>query len=132
LVAFTGLLIGLCGELQRSCRIIEEIQKLNPFLPGWLHTAAFLCYLERGEYADAFHEARQIRSPGLVWDPLIRAAAAGLADKVPAAASAYRELMEQFPEFAKDPADTIRILFHFDHWVDAMLEGLEKARHAAS
>jgi hypothetical protein len=40
--------------------------------------------------------------------------------------------MERFPKEARNLVDTIRIWFHFDHWVDAMREGLEKAKHAAS
>ena len=55
---------------------------------------------------------------------MLRAVAAGLLGNKTVAADAYRELAKKFPEIVGNPVDTIRIYFHFDHWVDAMLKEL--------
>jgi hypothetical protein len=41
------------------------------------------------------------------------------------------ELVKKFPDGARGVEDYIRMYFHFDHWVAAVLEGLEKSRKAA-
>jgi hypothetical protein len=40
--------------------------------------------------------------------------------------------VKKFPDVARNVEDTISMYFHFDRWVEAMMEGLEKARKAAS
>jgi hypothetical protein len=41
-------------------------------------------------------------------------------------------LETKFPEVAETPEKTIRLWFHFNHWVDAMAKGLENAFHMTS
>jgi adenylate cyclase len=128
LVGFSAFLIGLSGNLERGREIIEDVERLNPHHPGWLRLVAMLCHLERREYDEALHEARKFRTPRLAWDPLVRAATAGLAGNETVAVSAYREYTELFPEVAGDPVRYIKWFVRPDEHVSALLEGLEKAK----
>ena len=130
-VCFCGFFIGLSGELVRGRKIIEDVWRLDPHLPGWLRTVAFVDDLIHGRYEPALQEAQRFRAPNLPWDAMLRAAAAGQMGEKSVMVSAYSELVREFPDVAKNPEDTIRKYFHFDPWVDAMLNGLEKSRKAA-
>ena len=118
-------------DLDRGRKIIDDIWRLNPSLPGWMRTVAFVDHLIKAEYEEAFREACRFRAPDILWDPLMRTVAAGHLGNKPVMIEAYRELTERFLAVARDPAETIRIYFHFDHWMKAMLEGLKKAKQAA-
>ena len=122
--------MGLSGELDRGRRIIDDVEKLNPYLPGYLRTVAFLWHLEKGQYEQALYEARRFRTPNIPWDSIMRAATASHLGNTAVTASAYKELAERSPEVAKDPASTICKYFHLNQWVDAMLERLDKAKRA--
>ena len=118
----------MSGELERGRQIIDEMDAYHPNTPGWLRLVAFLYYLEKGEYEQALIEARRFRMPDEIpWDPICRAVAAGHGGKVNVAAAAYHELYEKFPETARNARDTIQLYIHFDHLVNAMLEGLSIA-----
>ncbi len=120
------------GELEHGRQIIDEMDKFNPNVPGWLRAVAFRYHMEKGEYDQALHEARRFRMPDEhPWDPILRATAAGHLGEKKAAAAAYRELVEKFSDIARNVEDAIRMYFQFDHWVEAVPEGLEKAKEAA-
>jgi len=130
-VSFSGWIIGLSGDLEQGRRIIDEMDNYKPNSPGWLRLVAFIFYMENGDYDQALHEVRRFRMPDeLAWDPLCRAVASGLHGKTNVAAAAYNELVNKFPMVARSVEDTIRLYLHFEHWVEAMLTGLEKAKLA--
>jgi len=76
-VGFSGFLLGLSGDLERSRCIIDEIEKLNLYQPGWMRSIAFFYNLEKGKYEMVLQEARRYRSLEHPWDPLMRAVSAG-------------------------------------------------------
>ena len=85
----------------------------------------------KAEYQASYQEGRRFRAPDIPWDPpLLRSAAARHFGNRPAMVEAYYELTERFPDVAQNPTETIRKYFHFDYWVDVMLEGLDKASSA--
>jgi hypothetical protein len=65
-------------------------------------------------------EARRFRMPDEhPWDPILRATAAGHLGDKKVAAGAYGELVQKFPDVARNLEATLRIWWHFDHWVEA-------------
>jgi len=131
-VSFCGWIIGLSCDLEQGRRIIDEMDNYKPNSPGWLRLVAFLYHLDKRDYDQALHEARRFRMPDeLAWDPICRAVAAGLLGKTKVAAASYNELVNKFPIVAQNVEDTIRLYLHFEHWVEALLKGLEKARLAS-
>jgi len=128
LVGFAGFLIGFSGDFATGCSIIDEMEVLNPHQPGWMRMVSIVQSLDRGDYETALEEANRMRFAQLAWDPLLHAAAAGLAGRSSEAASAYRELAELYPEVADNPEPYIRAYVHFDTQVEIILEGLETAQ----
>lgn len=130
-VAWAGWLIGLSGQLDRGRQLIDDMESLNPYQPGWLRAVAYIYHLEKCEYLECLHEAQRIGMPEHPIDALMRAAAAGHAGNESVAVTAYRELNDKFPGVATNPAETMGMFFHFDHWIEAMIKGLDKAHAAA-
>lgn len=124
--------MGLAGRLEQATRIMDKMELRNPAHPGWLHLVPLIDHLERGEYAAALVTARSFRSPGLAWDPLLRASTAVLANERQQAVTAYRELAELFPEVAEDPAAYMEKFLHFDKHREPLLTALDLVKDAAS
>jgi hypothetical protein len=110
---------------------MREMEIRNPSHPGWLHLLPLIDHLEQRDYDLALQEARKFRSPGLAWDPLLRASIAALAAKERLAAGAYRELADLFPEVEEDPSTYIGKYLHFDRHREPILSGLAQARRTA-
>jgi adenylate cyclase len=84
-------------------------------------------YYRQGEYGLALIEDRLFNTPGLFWDPLIRAAALGQLDRRAEAEKAVDELLALMPDFKHHGPSLIRRLAYLDEHVDMLLEGLRKA-----
>jgi len=132
LVSCAGMIIGFCGKLDRSREILREVEKLNPYQPGYMHMVNYIDHMQKGEYRDALKEAGRFGAPGLAWASLSKAAASGHIGDPAQAASYYNEFVQRFPRVAENPAKTICKLLHFDPWINTMVDGLEKAKQAAS
>lgn len=128
LVGFAGFLIALSGDFETGCAVIDEMEDLNPFQPGWMRMPAIVRALARHDYQRALQEARRFRFAQLAWDPLLRAASAALADCTSEASSASRTLAELYPEVAENPESYVRAFIHDDMQVAIILKGLESAR----
>lgn len=72
-----GIGLLLCGEWQEGIDNLRDALDLNPNHPAWQHGFLALDALVRGEPEEALEEARRVEAPGLVWGPLLRAAALG-------------------------------------------------------
>jgi tetratricopeptide (TPR) repeat protein len=131
-VGYAGWLMGLCGEVERGSRIIDETESLNPYRPGWLRAVPLLRLVDMGHHAQAAREALRISMPELPWDPMFRAWTASLAGDRAAARAAWEELSEKHAETAADPEPTIRKFLHFDRWVDSMLTELGSLRELSA
>ena len=128
LVGFAGFLIAFSGDFETGCSVIDETEVLNPHQPGWMRMPAIVRSLDRGKYDVALEEAHRMRFAQLAWDPLLRSAAAAMADRTLEATSAYQELAELYPEVADNPEPYIRAYVHDDSHVGIILEGLEAAK----
>lgn len=126
-VAVSAFWTGLSGELDRACEILDRVEKLIPFEPGWLRLVPLLRYLERGDHDRALREAHRFCTPYIAWDSLLRAATAALAGNSTIANIGHREFSEMFPEVAADPEPYIRGYVHADLHVATLLRGLEQA-----
>ena len=130
-VAVSAFWIGLSGELDRACEILDTVEKLIPFTPGWMRLVPLLRALDQNDNDGAYREAAVFTTPSLAWDSLLRAATAALVGKTRVATAAYREFTELFPEEAKNPEPYIRGFVHADRHVERLLEGLSIAAELA-
>ena len=129
-VAFAGFIIGLSGQLVKGKQIIEDMQQLNPYQPGWMRIISLLFHIENEDYENSLYEALKIGVPDFPWDPLLRASMAAKCGKNKIASQAFHELSDSFPDVAENPHPVLKIWYHFDRWTEPILEGLEMARES--
>lgn len=75
LLFMAGVGLALSGDWSRGIAQIEEAFELNTLHPGWQNGFLALDALTRGDAAHALAEAQLVDTPGLIWGPLLRAAA---------------------------------------------------------
>jgi TolB-like protein len=72
-----GIGLLLSGSWDLGISHLREALELNPNHPTWQHGFLSLDALAAGDPSTALEEARRVDAPGLVWGPLLRAAAHG-------------------------------------------------------
>lgn len=77
-----GIGLLLSGAWDDGIAHLREAIQLNPHHPPWQHGFLSLDALGRGDAVEALAEARVVDTPGLVWGPLLRAAAHGALGEV--------------------------------------------------
>ena len=127
LVSAVGLRLASYGMMDEGFEIIENSRKFNPFLPEWYRLATFLgAYLD-GDLETALREANQIRWPGYVAGPLLRATVLGQMGRIEEAGPELAEINRLAPHFVRIGRRTLGKLYYHDRHVTAMLDGLNKA-----
>ncbi|MBX3286287.1 MAG: hypothetical protein KF703_13145 [Actinobacteria bacterium] len=77
-----GIGLLLSGDWRDGVDQLCEALALNPDHPRWQHGFLSLDALALGRPDIALEEARLVDAPGLVWGPLLRAAALGASDRI--------------------------------------------------
>ncbi len=95
-----GWLMALVGDWERGLSILEESKARNPFHPSWFNVAIFQYHFMRADFDDALVAAERVKTPGLAWDPLMRAAALQRLGRTEEAERVVRELVKTHPDFA--------------------------------
>lgn len=125
-------LIG-CGEWERGAAAIREGLRLNPGLPGHVHTWLAAERLVHADHASALAEASLLPSAGgFVWGPLYRAMALAGLGYLEQAGQEFAAAATMRPTIAADPAAYFAGRMRL---TDAELEhlvGLVRAASAAS
>ena len=127
LIASCGSNLALSGEWARGMALVERALHLNPHIPAEYHIVPFMDYYLRGLYREALREALRFNTPGLFWDPLIRAATLGQLGHKNQATTVLKELLEMRPQFAAHGRDWMRRTVFSDASVEALVEGLHRA-----
>jgi len=125
--AFMGWAMALYGEWDRGMPILKNGMALNPHYPGYFHLAHYAYFLNKEQVKQAWREAQRILSPGLFWDPLLRAAALGHLGRSAQARAAAAELLRMKPDFQHHAQKLVAFYFKPKALVDKVLEGLRKA-----
>jgi len=100
---------------------------LNPHYPGYFHLAHYAYFLNKEQVEAAWREAQRFLSPGLFWDPLLRAAALGHLGRSAQARAAAAELLRMKPDFQHQAQKLVAFYVKPKALVDKVLEGLRKA-----
>lgn len=127
LVSAVGVRLISYGLKEEGLKIIESSRKLNPFLPEWYRLATFLTHYMEGDYDAARHEANQIRWPGYVVGPLLRATVLGKMGKKDEAGPEIEEVLRLAPCFAQMGKRALSKLYYQPRHVDAVVTGLQCA-----
>jgi Tfp pilus assembly protein PilF len=126
-VAGCGFFLALVGEWERGMGLVEKAMHLNPHHPPLYHFPFFLNYYRQGLYPEALREAMRINTPGLMWDPLSRAAALGQLGLKKEAEVAVRELLALQPNLSTQGYELMHRVLFSDENVDILVEGLRTA-----
>ena len=116
------------GAYDFGRELIARAKQLNPHYPGIYYLVDFVIDFCNGRYDEAWASAKLIETPGILWQPLIRAAALGRLGRMQDAKPFLEELLHLKPDFNEYGRDYIRRLFVTDEHVDMMWDGLAKAR----
>lgn len=92
LLFMVGVGHTMLGEWETGVHHIQESLDLNPMHPGWCHGFLVLDALVHDDPDAALAAARQVETPGLVWGPILRAAALSAAGRLPEAAAELARL----------------------------------------
>lgn len=100
---------------------------LNPHHPRWLHLVPFLHRYRAGDLDAAMSSAFELSTPGLMWEPLARAAILGRLGRQEEARPYVAQLLEIHPDFGLRADEYMgRLLWSPGH-VRGLLDGLEAA-----
>jgi tetratricopeptide (TPR) repeat protein len=98
-----GITCCASGAWDRGAELIEQGLRLNPSLPGHMHTWLAVRHLVRGDDAGALAEASLLPSEGYVWGPLYRAMALSGLGYLDEAREELQQVRQQRPDIASDP-----------------------------
>lgn len=112
------------GDYGKGLDLMLESVHLNPYYYWLLNVGFSLYYFATKEYEDAFLWAEKINKSGLLWDPLLRAAALGFLDRKEEAKEIIKEIVTLSPNF-KERYAIILNTFLFDKELQkTILQGL--------
>ena len=122
-----GIRLCCIGEWDRGRELTDKAIALSPTHPGWFHAAAVLDHYRRGEYEAALVEAKQFRSPGLVWHFVFLAMCYGQLGHDQEAGAACDELSAMVPDFAEHAWAHLAAWNFQDDYLQRVVDGLRKA-----
>ncbi len=127
IMAIYGLFLPGLGEWERGVRLIEKAKMLNPQLTTQYYIPTSLNYYRMGEYDRAYEESLLIKTPGLFWEPLVRAAVLGQLGRRDDAQPYLQKLTSLQPTFKDHGRHLVKRLLYSEENVDMVYEGLQKA-----
>ena len=126
LASYALFLSGL-QEWDRADEYAARAMQLNPQHPPWYLVAPYIRNAHDGNWQEALVQARSFRAPGLMWGPLMRAAALGHLGMTDDAQPHVTDLLAAQPEFARGGRALISRLLLAEGNIEPLLAGLRKA-----
>ncbi len=122
-----GHLLTLFGRWHRGPVLIRKAIEANPYYSSIVHYSLWVDWVRRKDYLQAYNETLSFRTPFLFWDPLLKAAAAGLLGKIEEGEHAVDALLKLKPDFAKRGRTLIAHYIKFDDIFERVIKGLSRA-----
>jgi adenylate cyclase len=119
-----GYLLTLLGDWRRGPAMIRKAIELNPYYSVVVHYPLWVDWIRQGDYEQAYLETLNFRTPGLFWDPLIKAAGLGLLGRLEEGKDHVDGLLRLKPEFSTRGRVLIKHYIKFDDIVQRTVEGL--------
>jgi adenylate cyclase len=123
-----GWFLVLAGKYDEGLKLLDKHLPTLKYYPGWIRHGYFLFHYQNGRYEDALAEASRINMPGLLWDPVDRAAALGQLGRYQEGDSAIQELVAMYPTFFDNPKRFLEMYIMDDDLLDKVIKGLELSR----
>ena len=126
-VAAISLFTGMVNHSENAAELMRQSMRLNPHHPGWYHLLDFIMEYRRNDYLQALNWANKFNTPGIFWDPLIRAATFGHLNREDEAKTAVDGLLNQVPDFENRGLKLMARLVYSKENVESLRRGLQKA-----
>ena len=126
-IAAISLFTGMVDASEYAVELMKKSMHLNPHHPGWYHLLGFMMDYRRNDYSQALNWAYKFNTPGIFWDPLIRAATLGHLNREDEAKAAVNELLTQVTDFEDRGLTLMARLVYSDENVELLANGLIKA-----
>ena len=125
-ISGSAVFFCMMGHWEEGLLLWEQISKRHPKHPPIYSLIPFMYSYVLGDYEEAWTHALLFDTP-LIWDPLVRAAAAGQLGLRRQSEIAINELLDMRPDFPTCARDLLRRTVFLDEHVEMLLEGLHKA-----
>ena len=126
IVGQAGWLMALAGQWRRGLEIVDRAIELNPYLPGWIHGAAYMDFYRRGEYEHALHEAQAYNMPEFFVQPLFLAAALSQLGKEDEAHAMLNRAIHLQPDLSSNAREILKPSVVSEELIEQLLDGLSK------
>jgi adenylate cyclase len=121
-----GYLLTLLGDWQHGPALIREVIRHNPFYSVIVHHALWADAIRQQNYDLAYLETLNFRTPGLFWEPLMKAAGFGLLGRIEEGKRAVEDLLALKPDFPARGRTLIGHHIKFEDIAERMIAGLGK------
>lgn len=122
----SSIFFCMMGNWEEGFNLFEQIRKRHPKHPPIYSLVPFMLSYVLGDYKEAWRHALLFDTP-LIWDPIVRGAAAGQLGLHRQSEIAINELLNMRPDFPTCARDLLRRTVFLDEHVEMLLEGLHKA-----
>jgi TolB-like protein len=122
-----GFALTCAGEFERGFKLLNDAIKHNPYCPWWFNAGFVFYFLHAKEYLQALHWAEKVNMPGMLWDPMLKAAVLGHLHRTDEAGRNLKLLLQIFPDAAEHVKDIIGSFLLSKDLNKEILEGLKKA-----
>ncbi len=126
-VTCCGYLYFMLGDYEKGIRMIEQAEKINPFLVRYNQLIYFQNHIMHGNYEEALLVAEKFYIPGFFWSPLLYAVALGLLLRVEEAKKAAGDLLRLRPDFQVNFKVYLRFIVLPEPILERFYQGLEVA-----
>lgn len=127
-LAQAGWFLTIAGEYEAGIALLDKNLATLQYYPGWFRHGYYLYHYQNGRYEDALDEADRMNMPGLLWDPVERAAALGKLGRYDEGRKAVRELLNLYPAFFDNARRYLEMFIIDDELLDDVIDGLELTR----
>ena len=117
----------MLGDYEKGIRMIEQAEKINPFLVRYNQLIYFQNHIMHGNYEEALLVAEKFYIPGFFWSPLLYAVALGLLLRVEEPKKAAGDLLRLRPDFQVNFKVYLRFIVLPEPILERFYQGLEVA-----
>lgn len=122
-----GFAFVCAGEFEKGYQLLNTSVQFNPYYPWWFNIGFLGYHLSRKDYLEAFQWALQIQMPGVLWDPLLKAAILGHLQQQNQAAEQLQIMAQFIPLTIHDASQMVGAFFLSTELNDNIMDGLKRA-----
>ncbi len=121
-----GYVLALSGKWEQGSELIRKAMRRNPYYPDYVHYALWANWIRQKDYKQAYQETMHLRSPGVFWEPLVKASTLGNMGRLEEGKSCVADLLALKPDFPSRGRTLIGRFIKFKNIAEPTVTGLKK------